>query len=1409
VEQRRRARSWAPRAVGSVAAVLVITGAGLWAQGAASAQGATNLYVATSGSDSGNNCQAQSSPCATISQAVSQASALTGDVSIQVAPGTYSDNVSIGSGSEASLAIKGAGNPTVRPKQANNTPIVSVSSAAPPVSIDGVTLAGVKLSFGGTGISDRGRSLTVTNSTLSNNWNIQQGSGAYGAALSATNNPSGSSLAVSGDTFAGNVAVASNLATGSVAVGAGIYAQDTASLAVSVTDSTFNANSVAGGSYAQGGAVNTSGAGVKTRLFQDTVAGNVANNATVVGGAGVFASFSSTITVESTIFAANNGGSCGSSTLASVADGGHNSEDGPSCGFSLGNDDALNVNPGLGPLQSNGGPTQTMAIGPSSPVYHWIATSSGGCAATDQRGVPRPQPPAPVQGTNPSCDIGAYEYAIPVVTSISPTQGPAGGGTAVTVNGYGFTTATAVSFGSTPASSFSVNSDGSLTAVAPGGGGTVPITVTAPDGTSAATAGGLFNYILGPTITNVSPSAGPIGGGQSVTVTGVDFVPPLSFRFGSAPATSVSCGGSSTECTMLAPAGGTAKTVDVTVSTPGGTSPVTPSDRYSYVPAPTVTSVAPGSGPATGGTPVTVTGSGFSDATAVSFGSVPASFTVSSDGSLIATAPAQPTAGKFDVTVTNPGGTSATSAADQFAYTPSVTGVSPGFGPLEGGNDVEVTGVGFSTAAGATSVSFGGNSASSVSCSSNSSCSAVAPAGTGTVDVTVTVGGETSPTVAADQYEYLDVPLVTGVTPSSGTLEGGTAITISGEGFAPGSTSVKVGPNEASGVNCASSSTCTATTPPGSGVNDVTVTTSSGTSPPNPPDDQFTYRPTVTGVVPSSGPESGGTAVTISGSDFSTSPGGTTVDFGPVAATEVSCSSSTTCTATSPAGTGTVDVTATVAGGTSLGSPADQFTYIPAPVVTAVSPSSGPIAGGTQVTISGSGFTGATAVDFGSVPATTFSVASDASITATAPAGSAPGVLDVTVTAPGGESATSPEDQFSYSLAGAYHPLPPIRVADTRPGSGYPYAGKTLGPGQSLDVSVGAAVPAGSTAVVLNLTEADATQSSYLTVWPAGAARPTASNLNFGPGRVVANLAEVKLGSGNEVSIYNASGRTDVVVDLEGYVGPTTTTAGLFNPLEPARIADTRPASGYPYAGQPIGPGQSLAVQVTGQGGVPSSGVSAVVLNLTEADSTRASYLSAWPSGQARPTASNLNFSPGQVVPNRVVVPVGANGQVSIYNANGVTNLVVDVNGWYTDSSSPGAGDVFEPTAPARIADTRPGSGYPYAGSTLGPGATLPVQVSGVVPVPASADGIVANVTVTNTSASSYLTVFPDGPPRPTASDLNWGAGETVSNLAVVSLGKLDGRVDLYNALGKTDAIVDVAGWYMPAGIAVSAPPSA
>ena len=256
----------------------------------------------------------------------------------------------------------------------------------------------------------------------------------------------------------------------------------------------------------------------------------------------------------------------------------------------------------------------------------------------------------------------------------------------------------------------------------------------------------------------------------------------------------------------------------------------------------------------------------------------------------------------------------------------------------------------------------------------------------------------------------------------------------------------------------------------------------------------------------------------------------------------------------------------------------------------------------------------------------------------------------------------------------------------------------------------------------------------------------------------------------------------------------TVLPAGRYVPLTPSRILDTRDGTGG-VAG-PVGPGGTLSTQVTGRGGVPATGVTAVAMNVTVTQPTGDGFLTLYPTGTARPLAANLNFTPGKTVPNLVIVKLGTNGRVDVFNSVGSTHVIYDVAGYFSDDPTGNDGR-FVPLNPARIVDTRTGVG----GSSvrLGPGTSREVQVTGQGGVPASgAQAVVMNVAVTNTDAVSYLTVHPTGEARPLAANLNWAPGDTVSNRVIAKLGT-NGRVTLYNNAGSTDVIIDTNGWFTDA----------
>jgi hypothetical protein len=254
-------------------------------------------------------------------------------------------------------------------------------------------------------------------------------------------------------------------------------------------------------------------------------------------------------------------------------------------------------------------------------------------------------------------------------------------------------------------------------------------------------------------------------------------------------------------------------------------------------------------------------------------------------------------------------------------------------------------------------------------------------------------------------------------------------------------------------------------------------------------------------------------------------------------------------------------------------------------------------------------------------------------------------------------------------------------------------------------------------------------------------------------------------------------------------------------PLSPSRILDTRNGTGG--ISTPVGPGGTIELKVTDAGGVPAAGGTAVALNVTATNVSGAeSYLTVWPAGVSKPLASNLNFIQGQTVPNLVIARVGDGGKIDIYNNVGNVDVVADTQGYFAApvaSGTPLPGSVYFPSNPARILDSRNGTGVPGgAMGQLGTGGTIDVQVTGAGGVPANATAVVLNVTAADSPGpDSYLTVYPTGSARPLASNLNFVAGQTVPNLVIARIG-VGGKVTLYNNLGSTVVIADVQGWFTP-----------
>ena len=450
---------------------------------------------------------------------------------------------------------------------------------------------------------------------------------------------------------------------------------------------------------------------------------------------------------------------------------------------------------------------------------------------------------------------------------------------------------------------------------------------------------------------------------------------------------------------------------------------------------------------------------------------------------------------------------------------PTVTSVSPNSGTTTGGTAVTITGTNF--AAGAT-VTFGTTAATNVAVVSGTTITATTPAGSaGAVTVTVTVSGQSGS--LTNGFTYIAFPTVTSVSPSSGPVAGGTAVTITGTNFAAGA-AVTFGTTSATNVVVVNNTTITATTPAGSaGTATVTVTNSGGQN--GSLASAFTYLnpPTVTSITPNNGSTGGGTAVTITGTNFAA---GATVTFGTTSATNVVVVNSTTITATTPAGSGS-GVTVTVTVGGQSGSLTNGFSYLVVPAVSSVSPNSGPVAGGTAVTITGTNFAAGATVTFGTVSATNVVVVSGTTITATTPAGSA-GTATVTVTV-GGQSG---------SLTNAFTYIAAPTVTSVSPNSGTT-GGGTLVTITGTNFAAGATVTFGTTAatnvVIVNSTTITATTPAG----SAGAVTVTVTNTGTQSGSLTNAFTYGGTVPTAPGGLTTGAGPSPSVVAVQGYINST------------------------------------------------------------------------------------------------------------------------------------------------------------------------------------------------------------------------------------------------------------------------------
>lgn len=376
--------------------------------------------------------------------------------------------------------------------------------------------------------------------------------------------------------------------------------------------------------------------------------------------------------------------------------------------------------------------------------------------------------------------------------------------------------------------------------------------------------------------------------------------------------------------------------------------------------------------------------------------------------------------------------------------------------------------------------------------------------------------------------------------------------------------------------------------------------------------------------------------------------------------------------------------------------------------------------------------------------------------------------------------------------AGVFTGRTPVRILDTRTGLGTSAGLPARGTSITIPIRGRHGVPTDATAVAVQLTATEGTGTGYVSLIPGGTQAGFTSNLNLDTdGETIANSAIVPIGVDGSITLYT-NAASHAIVDLAGWWSPTSgaVSAGRFQPVGPVRMLDTRPESRVGHDGPKPTAGSTTTVQVTGRLGVPSTGVSAVVLNVTIADPESLGFVQAAPAATLQPGASStVNVGrPGQVIAASTIVPVDAQGRIALYSQPS-THLIVDVAGWFTDASvAPGTDGMFVPDtsgiSPRRL-DTRPGSGLwngpkPTAGQRFDLGA--------------NGQAIVGNITVVDTDGPGFVQLGPATTMTNGAtSNINpTRAEETVANAFIVPVGGTG--VGVFTSVG-THVIIDVSGF--------------
>ena len=411
------------------------------------------------------------------------------------------------------------------------------------------------------------------------------------------------------------------------------------------------------------------------------------------------------------------------------------------------------------------------------------------------------------------------------------------------------------------------------------------------------------------------------------------------------------------------------------------------------------------------------------------------------------------------------------------------------------------------------------------------------------------------------------------------------------------------------------------------------------------------------------------------------------------------------------------------------------------------------------------------------------------------------GDYTVTLTETDASGASKTITATAQDEASFFVPYGPVRVLDTRNGTGTGGKVAKVNPNSAVSLQIGGngTIPSGVIAVALNVTVTNASGSGYVTVYPDGTTLPNVSNLNYVAAQTIPNAVIAPVGADGKIDLYDgggSAGKIDLIADVTGYFVQFDGGAAPngYSAMAPQRLLDTRNGTGIGGKPAKVAPNNPLVLNISGTNGplANPAGVAAVALNVTVTNTSGSGNITVFPDGSTMPNTSNLNYAPNKTIANTVIVPVGQDGEIDLENngaSAGNVDLIADVTGYFSIDSY----GVYLPVTPTRLLDTR---------TTLALG---PNKVAVLNPaakdsaVPSNAYGYVFNATVTQPTGSGYIEEYPDGTTAPGTSNVNFTTGETIPNV-VMAMPGTDGSVDFLNGgatVGKTQLIVDVFGYFL------------